>query len=249
MFLALKKTTMLGKAVDIPQYLWFRLLFLRTWVYFLAIVTYLFIGNLWLTIFIVEGLEAIHSVLVWVRLTAVPRELLLPSNLYLTSKPATMNEMKRFFYGVDVVVSVLMAVVASLSIVFVEYVFNSVVFIGKDRTVFFTVFLFLVFAARCILLFVRDQLFSLLTVFAVFFLLFFFAIMGTNEIFFNDARTVTISVVYMVYTVVTAMLWLRWIRYYGYLVHAVGLIIFLAIFWNKHSSIPLARYLNWRHPL
>jgi hypothetical protein len=235
---------MVGKAVDIPQHLWLRLFFLRTWVYFYAIVTYLFIGNLWLTIFIVEGLEAIHSFLVWIRLTAIPREMML-----MTTTTPSKTALRTFFYGIDVIVAVMMAVVASLSIVFVEYVFNSVVFIGEDRTVFFTVFLFLVFAARCILLFVRDQMFSILTVFAVFFLLFFFAVMGTNEIFFNDARTVTISVVYMVYTIVTVMLWLRWIHYYGYLVHAVGLIIFLAIFWNKHSSIPLARYLNWRHPI
>ncbi len=222
----------LFRSMELPHELWNRLFFLRTWVYFFAVMTYLFLGNLWFTMLVVEGVEAMHSLLVYVRLTRLP------------PKAATD---RRFYYWVDVGVSILMAVVASLSIVLVEYVFNSVVFIGEDRTAFFIVFFLLLFGARCLLLFVKDQLFSGLSFFAIIFLLFFLAVIGTNEIFFNDARTVTISVVYIAYTFMTAIVWGKWIHYYGYVVHAIGLVIFLAIFWHKHSSIPFARYVNWRH--
>ena len=220
--------------MDVPVELWRRLIFLRTWVYFFAVVTYLFIGNLWWTMVIVEAIEAVHSFLVHVRMERVAKG---------------PGPTRRFYFWLDLVLSVVMGVAASLSIVLVEYVFNTVVFIGTDRTAFYVVFLVLVFATRCLLLFVRDQMFSLLAVFFAFLLLFLFAVMGTNEIFFNDARTVTISVVYMLYTIVTAMLFIRWIGYWGYVVHALGLVIVLSIFWHKHSSIPFSRYVNWRHPI
>jgi 4-hydroxybenzoate polyprenyltransferase len=69
--------------------------------------------------------------------------------------------------------------------------------------------------------------------------------LGAGEVFFNDTRTMGISLVYITYVFVTTIFWIKWIHYYGHVVYVVLLIVILAIFWDNHSHIALSRYTNW----
>lgn len=217
----------------IDEYIWNRLFFLRTWIYFFAIITYLFLGNLWYTILATELVEAFHTLIVYVRLSDFK------------DKDKQFAGGKRFWFEIDTFVSVLIALVACVSVMFVEYVFNSVVFIGGDRKWFLAIFLVFMIGTRSVLVFISDSIFSIIAIVCALVILIFFALLGTNEVFFNDTRTVGITLTYIAYVFLTVVFWAKWLGYYGHLIYSVLLIAILAIFWNKHSPLPLSRYVNW----
>lgn len=196
---------------------------LRTFVLFHGVLCYLFLQNAWWALFAVLLAEALHSLCVWM-VWRGPQWLL----------------------WVDVGVSVVASFAAVFIFVTTEWVFNGTVFIGDNaERILLLSFLFAVLIiGRSLLLFLRRDAAAITAFVMILLSAGFVAGLLTNQGFYADGHSLTISFVYCAVVLVTVTLPALGLGLFSYLIGAAVASVVLAVSHDNHSPRPYNYYVS-----
>jgi hypothetical protein len=201
---------------------------LRTFVYFNAVLAYLFTANIWIALGITFALEIVYTLCLM---------------LYFR-----LNKNKQdyaSFVLVDSVLAIVFVFAACFQYMFVEYVFDAAAFIGDGRWLALCGFLFAFQLVRYVLLFgMNEKIIGVVVAVLAVPIFIFFIVLLTNEAFWADAHTAVVASVYVGLTMVVVTLMSLCIGYYAVLVHtSLGAIVLISL-WDNHSERSIASYMS-----
>lgn len=203
---------------------------IRTFLYYNAVLVYLFTANIWTTIGVTLAMELLFSFVLF---------------LHIKYERVKQPDPVTTFIIIDTCLAFVVGFFASFVYVLVEYVFDAAAFIGDSRLVVLSCFLLALQIIRYALLLVINHMYLIfavcVTCLPVFIL---FTILMTNEAFWADAHTAVVATTYVLLTVPTLTLMSLGIAHYAYVVHAVLLAIVLGSCWSLRSERDFSSYMS-----
>lgn len=202
--------------------------FLRSFVIYNAILTYVFTGSAWKAFPFLLAAEILYFCAL----------------LVYNSNYSGNSSMKRNTLAEGVLTFVMSAAYLVVYIVY-EYTLDAASFIGEMRYIILSGALLSVCAVRVFLLFMSSN--RLLTIvvgicFVPFAII--FTWMLADEGFWVDSHTVTVAVSFAVIAFFFATVGALVISYYTFIVHGVILAVILIFLRDKHSDISFGTYIN-----
>lgn len=170
---------------------WTLWIYLRTWVYSFAALSYVFTGSFIYTLLLTLFAELLQTIAYYYPVHDVVDE--------------KYSDRNRRLLNIDIVMSALLAVVASFFIVLLEYIFGCVSFIGDTRAFGYVILYLLLCGMRVSLLI--DGMFGFVTFCFMVGVGVVFIVMLVDTNFYGDTRTMTIVSTYVFGTWFFALLY------------------------------------------